>query len=307
VGAHVPVLLAEVLELVDPRPGERVLDATVGCGGHAKALADRIGSRGMLVGVDRDGEALERAAEELRGVDAEVHLCRANFRDLEDELDQCGQDEVDVALFDFGMSSLQVDDPARGFSFRSDGPLDMRMDPRQPTTAEELVNETGEEELADLIFNFGEERESRKIARAIVRERLKGRIKTTVELATLIARAKKQKRGRIHPATKVFQALRMAVNDEVESLVQALEAAWRRLSPGGRVAAISFHSIEDRIVKNMFRDKARNEDATLVTKKPVTASDAECEANPRSRSAKLRVLRKGPEKDLDSPARDTAS
>jgi 16S rRNA (cytosine1402-N4)-methyltransferase len=296
-----------VLELVDPRPGERVLDATVGCGGHAKALADRIGSRGMLVGVDRDGEALERAAEELRGVDAEVHLCRANFRDLEDELDQCGQDEVDVALFDFGMSSLQVDDPARGFSFRSDGPLDMRMDPRQPTTAEELVNETGEEELADLIFNFGEERESRKIARAIVRERLKGRIKTTVELATLIARAKKQKRGRIHPATKVFQALRMAVNDEVESLVQALEAAWRRLSPGGRVAAISFHSIEDRIVKNMFRDKARNEDATLVTKKPVTASDAECEANPRSRSAKLRVLRKGPEKDLDSPGRDTAS
>ena len=291
---HVPVLLSEVLALLDPQPGDRVLDATVGGGGHARELARRIGSRGILVGVDRDDNAIDAARDALSDVEATVYLKRANFSELEGELDECGQDEVDVALFDFGMSSMQVDDGERGFSFRNDGPLDMRMDRREATTAEDIVNETPEDELADLIYRLGEERESRRIARAIVRERLKERIRTTVRLAALIERAKRNRRGRIHPATKVFQALRMAVNREIESLTAALEAAWRRLAPGGRMAAISFHSIEDRIVKNVFRDKAKAGEAELLTKKVVRASEEECERNPRSRSAKLRVLRRPP-------------
>ena len=290
---HIPVLLDEVLKLLDPKPGERVLDATVGCAGHAAEVARRIGSEGVLVGIDRDEEAVACASARLGGAAPRVCLAHANFTEVGRELDACGVGEVDVAIFDLGMSSPQVDAAERGFSFRRDGPLDMRYDRREPVTAEKLVNESSEEELADVIFQFGEERESRRIAREIARRRAKERIRTTVELAELVARAKRERRGRIHPATRVFQALRMAVNREVECLEKALVAAFERLAPGGRMGVISFHSLEDRKAKTLFRRWKSEGRATLVTKKPVRAGEDEVARNPRARSAKLRVLRRG--------------
>lgn len=291
-GGHVPVLLDEVLALLDPQPGERVLDATVGCAGHAVRLAERIGPEGTLVGIDRDDVALARAAESLKSAAPCVCLRHANFTELEGELDECGMPEVDVALFDLGMSSLQVDDPERGFSFRKDGPLDMRFDRTEPITAARLVNESSEEELAEIFSRLGEERSARRIAREIVRRRERERIRRTTELADLVERAKRGRRGRIHPATRVFQALRMAVNREVECLEKALVAAFGRLASGGRMGVIAFHSIDERKVKNLFRLWKREGRATLVTKRPVRPGGEEIARNPRSRSARLRVLRR---------------
>jgi len=267
------------------------LDATVGCGGHAMAIASLLGSEGIIVGLDRDDAAIERARTVLARSPARVVLRRADFAGLEHELDECGVATVDAVLFDLGMSSIQVDDPERGFSFRYEGPLDMRMDRRQKRTAADLVNDAAEDELADIFYTLGEERRSRRIAREIVRARSRERIRTTTELATLVERAKRERRGRIHPATRVFQALRVAVNDELHCLEEALGAAMRRLAPGGRLAAISFHSLEDRIVKQNFRAFAREGAAEILTPKPVRPGREECRANPRSRSAKLRVVR----------------
>ena len=288
--AHVPVLVAEVLELLDPKPGERALDATVGGGGHARALAGRLGPEGLIVGIDRDEEAIARAEKALAGAPPRVCLKQANFTELGRTLDGCGADEVDVAIFDLGLSSDQLADPGRGFAFGAEGPLDMRMDLRERRTAADIVNGSSETELADIFRRFGEERHARTIARAIVRARSRVRIRTTTELASLIERARRGRRGRIHPATRVFQALRIAVNRELESLEAGLEAAWRRLAQGGRMGVISFHSLEDRIVKGFFRKRAKEGAARLLTKKVVRPGEEERARNPRSRSARLRVL-----------------
>ncbi|MHC5058927.1 MAG: 16S rRNA (cytosine(1402)-N(4))-methyltransferase RsmH [Planctomycetota bacterium] len=291
-GGHVPVLVEEVLRLLDPRPGETLLDATVGSAGHSLAVAKIVGPEGAIVGIDRDETAVARARAALSGAGPRVCLRQADFAEAERVLDECGTDEVDMVILDLGVSSEQLDDPSRGYAFRATGPLDMRADRRQELTAEALVNDSDEADLADIIFKFGEEREARRIAREIVRARAKERIRTTTELAELIARAKRERRGRIHPATRVFQALRIAVNRELESLEAGLVAAWRRLAPGGRMAAISFHSLEDRIVKGFFRERKKADSAQILTKKPVRAGKRERDRNPRSRSAKLRVLRR---------------
>jgi 16S rRNA (cytosine1402-N4)-methyltransferase len=289
---HVPVLVRQVLELLAPRPGETLLDATVGSAGHSLAVAELVGPEGCIVGIDRDETAIERARGALADAGPRVCLCQANFSETERVLDECGTDTVDMAILDLGVSSNQLDDPSRGYAFKATGPLDMRADRRQDLTAEALVNDSDESDLADIIFRFGEEREARRIAREIVRARAKERIRTTTELAKLIARAKRERRGRIHPATRVFQALRIAVNRELESLEAGLIAVWKRMAPGGRMAVISFHSLEDRIVKGFFRKRRADESAEVLTKKPVCASKRERKRNPRSRSAKLRVLRR---------------
>jgi 16S rRNA (cytosine1402-N4)-methyltransferase len=288
--AHVPVLLAEVLALLRPGPGGHVLDATLGLGGHAAAILQAMEPTGTLVGIDRDAEALARAAEHLAPFGGRVRLIQGRHESLADLL---GTDEsFDGILFDLGTSSLQLDSEARGFSFGRQGPLDMRMDQHTGETAAQLLARVPEPELADLIFRWGEERQSRRIARAIVEARRLGSIGTTAELAAIIARAVPRRAWprHIHPATRTFQALRIAVNEELDGLGPALEDAAARLRPGGRMAAISFHSLEDRIVKQTWRALAARGSMRILTKRPITAGEVEVAANPRARSAKLRVL-----------------
>ncbi len=277
-----PVLLGPALDALDIRPGGLYLDATYGAGGHTAEIVAR---GGRVIAFDRDPSA------ELRADIADrVELVRANFADLAAALDARGIASVDGALFDVGVSSMQFDIPERGFSLSADGPLDMRMNPAPGVpTAYELLSETSESELADIIFNFGEERAARRIARAIVFAREKNRLPDrTLEFARLISGVVHQsgKRERIHPATRTFQALRIAVNDELGALERGLDAAIARLTPAARLAVITFHSLEDRIVKVRFRSDPR---VRAITKKPLGADDAERASNPRSRSAKLRV------------------
>lgn len=282
---HAPVLVAEVVAFLDPRPGKTFLDATVGTGGHAEALL----SRGAgVVGIDRDPEALALARERLAPFGDRATLLRGNFRDLQSLLAPLGLPPLDGALFDLGVSSLQLDSPGRGFSFSADGPLDMRMDPDGPTTAADLVNGLPERDLARILFEYGEERYARRIARAIARARP---ILTTGELASLVARVYPPGRHRIHPATRTFQALRIAVNDELSALQKALPAALSLLRPGGVLCVISFHSLEDRIAKRFLRTEALAGRVEVLTKKPVTPGEKELLRNPRARSAKLRAGR----------------
>ncbi len=307
--SHVPVLLKEAIDFLAVRRGGTYIDATVGLGGHSYEIAKRLGAPGHLIGLDKDPAALEIAG---------FRLSASGFRTQEDPeagsrepitnwpeitLMQCSFAEVgkrfgskfsDGILADVGVSSLQLDDAARGFSFQADGPLDMRMDPRGERTAEQVVNHLDERQLADVIYEFGEERRSRRIARAICRSRP---IRSTAHLADVIsAAARPMNRGqdkydrRIHPATLTFQALRIFVNRELEDLQALLEAAPRILKPGGRVVVISFHSLEDRIVKDAFREGANKDKYyRVLTKKPVTATELESDRNPRARSAKLRA------------------
>jgi 16S rRNA (cytosine1402-N4)-methyltransferase len=246
-----------------------------------------------LIGLDRDSKAIAFAQERLMEFGARVILRKGNYRDLKYHLAEIGVAEVGGVLFDLGVSSPQLDDPARGFSFQHDGPLDMRMDQSTGLTAAELVNSAREHELADLIFQYGEERYSRRIARAIVREREQGPIETTGTLASIIAGAVPSvyRRGRIHCATRTFQALRIAVNQELAGLAPSLHDAADLLAPGGRMCAISFHSLEDRIVKHEYRALTQKPDLgfSLLTKKPILPTEEECRTNPRARSAKLRV------------------
>jgi 16S rRNA (cytosine1402-N4)-methyltransferase len=268
------------------RPGGLYLDATYGAGGHSRAIVARGGS---VLAFDRDPHA--SPAADLAG---SVTLVHENFAGLAEALEARGMGSVDGALFDLGVSSMQFDQAERGFSLLADGPLDMRMNDAEGPTAYDLLARSSEAELADLFFTLGEERAARRIARAVVGARNAGRLpERTLELAKLVAGTVqvRGKRERIHPATRVFQALRIAVNDELGSLERGLDAAIGRLRPGGRVAVISFHSLEDRIVKRRFRDDER---VTALTKKPRTASDAELAQNPRSRSAKLRVAERLP-------------
>ena len=288
---HVPVLLEEVLEYLNVRPGGVICDATLGLAGHSSEIAKRLGGRGKLIGFDRDPEAMEMAKVRLEEVRAELGdempelvLVAKAFSEAASEIEP---GSLDGLLADFGVSSLQLDEAHRGFSFRADGPLDMRMDTRSGETAEQVVNQENEEVLADLIYEFGEERRSRRIARAIVRARP---ITTTAELAGIItAVAPSMKGDKIHPATRTFQALRIRVNNELGENQSLLQSAGSLLKPGGRVVLISFHSLEDRLVKDAFRDQAKAGIFDVLTKKPVVAKEQESLRNPRSRSAKMRA------------------
>ena len=285
---HIPVLLEEVLEWLAIRPGGTYVDATVGLGGHAVEIARRLGS-GRLIGIDRDEAALAGARGRLAGFGERVELVHGTLSSI-GEIARRLNIKADGVLADLGVSSLQLDTLERGFSFRGAGPLDMRMDASAPAhtgrTAEEIVNRWPEKDLADLIYRFGEERDSRKIARAIVRERP---IRDTGHLATVVAGVLKRGRQRLHPATKTFLALRIAVNRELEELEQFLDQAPATLNPGGRGVVLSYHSLEDRAVKQAFRRAQSAGVLRILTKKVIRPGETECAANPRARSAKMRV------------------
>jgi len=284
------VLTAEVLRQLRPEPGGVFVDCTVGLGGHTRALLEAGATR--VIGLDRDEEALAQARTTLSAFADRVDLIHADYRTLEDVLDRRGLERVDGALADLGVSSMQFDEPGRGFSFQRDEPLDMRMDRTSATTAASLVAGSTEQELADTIYAYGEERFSRRIARALVAARREAPIDTTGRLAAIVRRAVPT-RGyqRIDPATRTFQALRIWVNRELDGLDRFLEAAVRRLRVGARLVIISFHSLEDRIVKHTLRTLAQGQSAVLkvLTKKPVVADEDEVQRNPRARSAKLRA------------------
>jgi len=297
--SHVPVLLKEAIDFLAVQRGGTYIDATVGLGGHSYEIAKRLGAPGHLIGLDKDPAALEIARKKLvvsgsSLVDGEpdwptITLLHRSFAEIAK-----GQRPatIDGVLADVGVSSLQLDDSTRGFSFQADGPLDMRMDPRGERTAEQVVNHLDERQLADVIYEFGEERRSRRIARAICRSRP---IRSTAHLADVIsaaARPMNSEQRRIHPATRTFQALRIFVNRELDDLRALLKAAPRILKPGGRVVVISFHSLEDRIVKDAFREGSKEGYFRVLTKKPITATEEESDRNPRARSAKLRAAEK---------------
>jgi len=291
---HVPVLLEESLEYLNVRPGGVIVDATLGLGGHSSEIAKRLGAKGRLICFDRDPEAMAKAKVRLQEVADELgtEMPEVVFepRAFSEAAAAIRPGSIDGLLADFGVSSLQLDEAHRGFSFRSDGPLDMRMDTRSGETAEQVVNQEDENELADLIYEFGEERRSRRIARAIVRARP---ITTTAELAQVISAAAPSMKGdKIHPATRTFQALRIRVNNELGEIETLLKSAPSLLKPGGRLVLISFHSLEDRQVKDSFREAARNKSLEVLTKKPIVAAEQEQLRNPRSRSAKLRAAEK---------------
>jgi len=291
---HVPVLLDEALEYLNVRPGGVYVDATLGLAGHSSAIAKRLGAKGRLICFDRDPQAMEAAKARLEEVRAEIgsEMPEVVFepRAFSEASSLIEPGSLDGLLADFGVSSLQLDEAHRGFSFRTDGPLDMRMDTRSGETAEQVVNQEDENELADLIYEFGEERRSRRIARAIVRARP---ITTTAELARVVSAAAPSMKGdKIHPATRTFQALRIRVNDELGEIRTLLESAPSLLKPGGRLVLISFHSLEDRLVKDAFREAGRDKIYEVLTKKPVVAGEQEELRNPRSRSAKLRAVQK---------------
>ena len=290
---HVSVLLSEAIDFLPVKPGGTYIDATVGLGGHSYEIAKRLGARGHLIGLDKDPDALEIARRRLQpppeGEWPQLSLLQGSFAEIGRRAEAASANGL---LADLGVSSLQLDEGARGFSFQAEGALDMRMDPQAELTADQVVNRLDEKTLAGVIYEFGEERRSRRIARAIVRARP---IRTTAHLAQVIsaaARPMNQAERRIHPATLTFQAIRIFVNRELEDLKALLEAAPRVLKPGGRLVVISFHSLEDRIVKDALRDGARQGVWNILTKKPVTATEEEIDRNARSRSAKLRAAEK---------------
>jgi len=289
---HEPVLLREVIEGLRVRRGGVYVDATLGSGGHALALLEAIGPEGRVLGIDRDPHALARVRERLGARAAQCALARGNYADLAAMAAGAGVSAVDGVLIDCGVSSEQLETGERGFSFMIDGPLDMRMDPSESPSARDVVNELPERDLVFVLRMLGEEPAARRIARAIVEARAAGPIATTGQLAAVVERAVGGRRGRQHPATRSFQALRMRVNRELESLESGLEAGLRLLGPGGRMAVISFHSLEDRLVKQNFRENALAGRYEIVTRKPERADGQERKENPRSRSAKLRVARR---------------
>jgi len=282
---HKPVLLKEVMEALEPKPGETVLDATIDGGGHAIPIVKKIYPKGILVGIDQDVELLERLKSEKN-----IILLNGNFRDLDKLFEKEKIKSINKALFDLGISSWHLESSGRGFSFQKNEPLDMRYSPESETAAN-LINKFSEKELTDILKKYGEERFAGSIVRKICETRKKNPIKTTFELIEIISQAVPDwyKRRRLHFATKTFQALRIAVNDELESLKEGMDKAWRFLEPGGRIAVISFHSLEDRIVKNFFREKALAGEGRILTKKPILPSREELRVNPRARSAKLRA------------------
>ena len=284
---HIPVLLHESLEGLNLKDGDIFLDGTLGSAGHSLAVAEKFGDEVEIIGIDRDAEALKRSEERLRSLTHSAYLKLESFRNLDEVLKSLGITRVNAILLDLGISSEQIDDSGRGFSFQRDEPLDMRMS-KEGITAAEILNSWSEHAIELILRGFGEERASRKIARAIVERREHKPFVTTTDLIEVLG----ERKGKLHPATKTFQALRIAVNEELTALEDGLTKAFNALSSGGRLAVISFHSLEDRIVKNFFRDKAKAGVAKLINKKPITPSEEELKRNPRSRSAKLRVIEK---------------
>ena len=290
---HEPVMLDEVLEALALRPGAVVVDATLGLGGHALAMAERIAPGGVLVGLDRDARMLETARQRLADVrDVTLQLEHARFEELSDVMARLGM-QADAMLFDLGLNSAQVGDAARGFSFLEDGPLDMRMDRSAGQPASALLNRWTPLQIEQVLREYGDERFSRAVARQVVERRKTHPLRTTSDLVECVLAAipPAAREKRIHPATRTFQAVRIAVNEELEGLGDALESAAFCLWPGGRMAVLSYHSGEDRITKNVFRNLA-SEGFDAITRKPLTPSEEEIRRNPRSRSAKLRVLRR---------------
>jgi 16S rRNA (cytosine1402-N4)-methyltransferase len=295
---HVPVLFQDAIDFLRVRAGGTYVDCTLGLAGHAEGVVRRLGAKGRLVAFDRDAEAMELAKARLARVSSElgaeapgITLVNEPFSTIERHVEPAS---VDGLLADFGVSSLQFDEAHRGFSFQADGPLDMRMDMRSGPTAEQVVNEANERELADLIYEYGEERRSRRIARAIVRGRP---VASTGQLARIVAQAAPaMKQERIHPATRTFQALRIYVNRELDEIRALFEAAPKLLKPSARLVVISFHSLEDRIAKDSLREGAQQGIWEVLTRKPVTAGEEEMERNPRSRSAKLRAAERTAER-----------
>ena len=300
---HQPVLYHEIIHALQPKNEGHYVDGTLGAGGHARGILEACAPDGRLLGLDVDPQALALARENLAPYGERARLIQASYDSLTERLHEIGWDEVDGILLDLGLSSMQLDTPERGFSFQHDAPLDMRFDPASPTTAADLVNSLSGEELADIIYRYGEERASRRIAQAIVKARP---LQTTCQLAAIIESVLPRK-GRVHPATQTFQALRIAVNEELERVENVLPQAVAALRPGGRLVIISFHSLEDRIVKEYFRRESKDlvnppyeriyeveKKATLkeINRKVIIPGEAEIEANPRARSAKLRIAEK---------------
>ena len=301
---HQPVLYKEIIHALQPHAGGRYVDGTLGAGGHARGIMEASAPDGQLLGLDVDPQALAIARRLLAPYEHRIHLVQASYTSLSAQLTQLAWEAVDGIVLDLGASSMQFDTAERGFSFLQDAPLDMRFGPHALQTAADLVNRYSERELADLIYQYGEERDSRKIARAIVKARP---IHTTRELVAAIEAVSPRRGDRVHPATRTFQALRIAVNEELDSIETVLPQAVDALKPGGRLAVISFHSLEDRIVKDFFREQSKDwvnppyeqiyeeeRKAALkeVNRKPIVPSDEEIKSNPRARSAKLRIAEK---------------
>jgi 16S rRNA (cytosine1402-N4)-methyltransferase len=301
---HQPVLYQEIIHALLPQNGGHYVDGTLGAGGHARGILEACAPDGRLLGLDVDPQALAIARKTLAPYEHRIHLAQASYTSLSEQLAKVGWEAVDGIVLDLGASSMQFDTPERGFSFMQDAPLDMRFGPHVPQTAADLVNKLSERELADLIYRFGEERDSRRIARAIVRARP---LHTIRELVSAIESVSPRRGDRLHPATRTFQALRIAVNEELASIEAVLPQAVAALRPGGRLAVISFHSLEDRIVKDFIREQSRDlinppyeriyeteRKATLkeVNRKPISPSEEEIKDNPRARSAKLRIAEK---------------
>mgnify|MGYP000333054832 CR=1 FL=1 len=301
---HRSVLYKEIIHALQPKRGGRYVDGTLGAGGHARGILEACAPDGQLLGLDVDPQALAIARRILAPYEGRIHLAQASYTSLPDQLAELGWDQVDGILLDLGASSMQFDTPERGFSFMQDAPLDMRFGPHVSQSAADIVNSYSERELADLIYEYGEDRDSRKIARAIVKARP---LHTTRELVAAIESVSPRRGDRVHPATRTFQALRIAVNEELASIQEVLPQAVAALRSGGRLAVISFHSLEDRIVKDFFREQSRDlinppyeqiyeqeRSAVLkeVNRKPIVPSDDEIQNNPRARSAKLRIVEK---------------
>jgi 16S rRNA (cytosine1402-N4)-methyltransferase len=301
---HQPVLYKEIIHALQPTSGGRYVDGTLGAGGHARGIMEASAPDGQLLGLDVDPQALAIARRNLAPYEHRIHLAQASYTSLLAQLEQLAWEAVDGIVLDLGASSMQFDTPERGFSFMQDAPLDMRFGPHALQTAADLVNRLSERELADLIYQYGEDRDSRKLARAIVKARP---IHTTRELVAVIESVSPRRGDRMHPATRTFQALRIAVNEELASIAEVLPQAVAALRSGGRLAVISFHSLEDRIVKDFFREQAKDlvnppyeqihaveRQATLkeVNRKPIVPSEEEIKGNPRARSAKLRIVEK---------------
>ena len=286
---HTPAMVEEVLEYLHPQPGHVILDCTVGNGGHASKIMEKIKPKGFLIGVDKDMEILQIAKQRLSQTGGSFKLYHADYADIDEVLRQAGIDKVHGVLLDLGVSSLQFDRADRGFSFAKEGPLDMRMDQSQGITARDLIRRLSEREMEALLKKYGEERWSRRIARAVFKEEKEIGITTTRQLANLVARVVPAGKCKIHPATRVFQALRIEVNKELKSLEAFLDKIHNYMMVGARIVIISFHSLEDRVVKNKFIERAKQNIFQILTKKPITPSESEIEKNIRCRSAKLRV------------------
>ncbi len=288
---HIPVMLQEVLEYLNPKRGDIIVDGTLGFAGHSKAILEKITPGGKLVGLDQDKEALAIAKKNLTEYAADTDLVNKNFVEIDEVLKSGGIKQVSGIVLDLGISSYQIDRPERGFSVRHDGPLDMRMNAEADLKASDIVNTYSEKDIAEILKEYGEERFSFRVARFIVEERKKKLIETTSQLSQIVMRAlgARGKTQKIHPATRTFQGLRIAVNDELNKLSLTIDKAVTLLKPGGRLVIISFHSLEDRIVKTKFRDFAKDKKIHLLTKKPVYPTDQELAVNPRARSAKMRA------------------